>query len=119
MTILLPPSLNGSPARFSPARLERCSLNCNAKLFSAALCSLGCLGVIIKVTFRCEPAFRLHSVQTVEPVEAVMSSWGEIFKSAEHVRVWYFPYVEKCVVWRADRTHKKVKSFLLLAIACG
>ncbi|KAH6573453.1 hypothetical protein BASA62_002980 [Batrachochytrium salamandrivorans] len=44
-------------------------------LFLAALCSLGCLGVITQ-----------H------------------LRSADHVRFWWFPHTENCIVWKGART---------------
>ena len=33
-------------------------------LYPAACINLGSLGVILRITFQCEPAFRLHQSQT-------------------------------------------------------
>ncbi|XP_013393536.1 L-gulonolactone oxidase isoform X2 [Lingula anatina] len=40
-----------------------CSKEKNQEVFLAACCSLGALGVIMSVTFQCEPAFHLHQSQ--------------------------------------------------------
>ena len=36
-----------------------CSRHDNKEIFAAALCSLGALGIILSLTWQCEPAFRL------------------------------------------------------------
>lgn len=37
-----------------------CSRQANKEIFLAALCHLGAVGIILSVTWQCEPAFRLH-----------------------------------------------------------
>ena len=37
-----------------------CSRHENKEIFLAALCSLGVVGIILSITWQCEPAFRLH-----------------------------------------------------------
>lgn len=39
-----------------------CSQSTNADIFQAARLHLGCLGVVLTVTFQCVPQFHLHEV---------------------------------------------------------
>lgn len=39
-----------------------CSESINADVFQAACLHLGCLGVVLTVTFQCVPQFHLHEV---------------------------------------------------------
>ena len=34
----------------------------------------------------------------------ILKDWRSIFTSAEHVRFHWYPYIDKCVIWRANRT---------------
>ncbi|ORX92044.1 L-gulonolactone/D-arabinono-1,4-lactone oxidase [Basidiobolus meristosporus CBS 931.73] len=79
-------------------RRIQCSESHNVDLFHAALCSLGCLGIILELTIQCEPAFTLHSQQ---------EDFNELIRTAEHVRFWWIPHTEDVVVWKANRTEDK------------
>ena len=37
-----------------------CSREENEDVFLCALCSIGAMGVVLSMTWQCEPAFRLH-----------------------------------------------------------
>jgi len=81
-----------------------CSHQENPDLFKAGLCSLGALGIISTVTIRCEPVFYLDTVQYPLPIDTLLGEINKIVSSAEHVRIWWFPHTEKCIVWQANRT---------------
>jgi len=85
----------------------RCSRQENPEIFVAALCSLGALGIISTVTLQCEHAYHLDAVQYPLPVETVLSDITKIISSAEHVRIWWFPHTDKCIVWQANRARKE------------
>jgi len=84
----------------------RCSRQENSDIFLAALCSLGALGVISTITFQCEHTFQLDAVQYPLPIDTVLSDINKIISSAEHVRIWWFPHTDKCIVWHANRARK-------------
>lgn len=85
-----------------------CSDTKNPELFRAALLGLGRFGIIVEATLRVVPAFDLESIQEIVPFEEFLSEkwWPQFFTSAEFHRVWWYPYVGKCIVWRANRTSK-------------
>lgn len=83
-----------------------CSQSENADLFHAARCSLGSLGVITRISLQVEPAFRLEAIQKPYKFPDVLDKWDQVVHSAEHVRVWWMPHTDDCVVWRANRTDK-------------
>ncbi|KAJ2336970.1 D-arabinono-1,4-lactone oxidase, partial [Coemansia sp. RSA 2681] len=85
-------------------RRRECSALVDPDLFNAARCSIGALGVITQVTIQCEPAYKLHAVQTPDTLDHVLDSLDEVVFSAEHVRFWWFPYSDNVAVWRANRT---------------
>ncbi|KAJ2160731.1 D-arabinono-1,4-lactone oxidase [Coemansia sp. RSA 552] len=83
---------------------HECNAECNRALFDAARCSLGALGIVTQVTVQCEPAFTLRAVQTPTTLDAALDGLGALVRSAEHVRLWWFPHTDDAVVWRANRT---------------
>lgn len=60
-----------------------CSESVNADIFQAARLHLGCLGVVLTVTFQCVPQFHLHEVAFPSTLTEVglpgaeQSSWQE------------------------------------------
>ncbi|KAI1091360.1 L-gulonolactone/D-arabinono-1,4-lactone oxidase [Rostrohypoxylon terebratum] len=84
---------------------KTCSPDMNPSLFRAALLSLGALGIITEVTFRAVPEFVLRWSQTVDADARMLSAWREdLWTHAEFVRVWWFPYTRRAVVWSAAKT---------------
>lgn len=85
-------------------RARTCSAVKETELFRAALLSLGALGVIVEVVFRAVPAFSVRWDQTIDADEAVFARWerGELWSAARFVRVWWFPYMRRAVVWKGD-----------------
>ncbi|KAK3310882.1 D-arabinono-1,4-lactone oxidase-domain-containing protein [Chaetomium strumarium] len=89
-------------------KTRACSAERRPELFRAALLSVGALGVIAEVTLRAVPAFSLSWSQTIDADSRLFSTWhGELWKQAEFVRVWWFPYMRRAVVWKADRVPKE------------
>lgn len=86
-------------------KTELCSATVNPDLFRAALLSLGALGIITEVTLRAVPAFTLRWQQTIDTDRAMLDAWeGALWTQTEFVRVWWFPYTRRAVVWKAEKT---------------
>ncbi|GKT96369.1 D-arabinono-1,4-lactone oxidase [Colletotrichum tofieldiae] len=86
-------------------KTEPCSRDENPSLFRAALLSLGALGIITEVTFRAVPAFTLRWTQTIDTDLKMFSAWTkDLWTQSEFVRVWWFPYTRRAVVWKAEKT---------------
>ncbi|KAF9959674.1 hypothetical protein BGZ72_009030 [Mortierella alpina] len=83
-----------------------CSKSEKPDIFNAAVCSLGALGIITRMTLQCEPAFRLENKQEPAKLDEVLNNLDSIIHSAEHVRLWWYPHTDNVVVWRANRTTK-------------
>ncbi|KAG9242721.1 D-arabinono-1,4-lactone oxidase-domain-containing protein [Calycina marina] len=89
---------------------KSCSPDNNLELFRAALISLGALGIITEITFQAVPAFTLSWKQVVDTDLKMFNSWSTtLFTQAEFVRVWWFPYTRRAVVWDADKTDEPAK----------
>ena len=77
----------------------------SADLFRAALCSLGCLGVIVGAVLRVVPAFDLRATENPARLDDILSTVTSRAASAEYYRFWWFPHTEgdACVEWRAEK----------------
>ena len=84
----------------------KCSLNENPEVFKAALCSLGCLGIISTLTIKVEKSFRLEATQAPTKLGYVLENIDSLRESAEHFRFWWFPHTDDAVTWAANRTTK-------------
>ena len=73
-------------------------------LFSAALCSLGCLGVIVEVTLCAVDAFQIKFQQFPIAFDALISNFRDYAVSADYVRFWWFPHTPNCIIWQGTRT---------------
>ena len=88
-------------------RTVTCSATQNLDLFRAALVSLGALGIIIEITFQAVPAFDIEWSQSLHPLEHILTDWEKgLWTETEFTRVWWMPYMKKCIKWRADQTQK-------------
>lgn len=96
LTLILP--LPGAP-------IVRASATEDVELFKASLCGLGATGFMVDVEIEVEDAFRLRETKEGKSVDEVLDSLDEIKKSAEHVRVWWYPDGKGMVVGRANRTY--------------
>ncbi|KAG7138492.1 putative D-arabinono-1 like protein [Verticillium longisporum] len=89
---------------------ESCSKDDNPSLFRAALLSLGALGIITEITFRAVPAFTLGWQQVIDTDRSMFDRWtADLWTRSEFVRVWWFPYTRRAVVWEANKTDEPVR----------
>lgn len=75
-------------------------------VFRATLCGLGSTGVITRVELQLEPAFRLEEVVTEMSFKCFLDHFEAIGVSAEHVRIYWFPQLDKVRIERLNRTDK-------------
>ncbi len=90
----------------SAGKLRKCSSTENPDLFRAAQLSLGKIGIIVYVTIRTVPAFQIHSTQEIISFNRLIDLWDSVWTSSEFIRIWWFPYTDRCVLWRANKTDK-------------
>jgi L-gulono-1,4-lactone dehydrogenase len=67
-------------------------IDADHELFNAARLGLGALGVLVEITLRCVPAFKLHAVERPEKLEAVLESFRERSEAADHFEFYWFPH---------------------------
>ncbi|ESZ91606.1 putative sugar 1,4-lactone oxidase [Sclerotinia borealis F-4128] len=90
----------------SNGKTETCSPDENEDLFRASLISLGAIGIITEITFQAVPAFTLSWEQTVDTDLHMMNDWNKtLWTDTEFVRVWWFPYTRRAVIWKAEATN--------------
>ncbi|KAI1311203.1 D-arabinono-1,4-lactone oxidase [Xylaria venustula] len=82
-----------------------CSPDEGPELFRAATLSLGALGIITEITFQAVPEFTLKWQQVIDADSEMLHSWNkDLWTRAEFVRVWWYPYTRRAVVWSAEKT---------------
>ena len=80
---ILSQSVLGLKIMLADGRIVSCSKDEQLDLFRAALVSLGALGIIIEVRFKCVPAFRIEWEQTLLPLHQVLDDWEKDLWTAQ------------------------------------
>jgi FAD-linked oxidoreductase len=88
----------------------RCSRDEEPDVFACARVGLGALGVVTKVTLRCEPAFRLHSIEKPRPLDALVDDLDDIINHNEHIDCYWFPHTDVATVKVANRTDEPLRT---------
>lgn len=104
---ILSQSVKALKIMLANGRTASCSAEQNPDLFRAALVSLGALGIITEVTFQTVPAFNVEWRQSLHPLEDIITDWDrDLWTQTEFSRVWWLPYMKRCIKWRAEKTTK-------------
>ncbi|MCW5909117.1 MAG: FAD-binding protein [Chitinophagales bacterium] len=74
--------------------------------FDTSVVNLGALGVISELTLNVAPSFRLHDQTYVADFDKVIDCLDELVNTTDHFKLWWFPHVEKVVVYRYTRTQE-------------
>lgn len=91
--------------------LVKCSPRENPDLFRAATLSLGKIGLIAYATIRTVPEYTIHSKQDVIAFDRFVEElWPTFWTSSEYLRVWWFPYTNRCIIWRASKSTKPLSA---------
>jgi hypothetical protein len=83
--------------------------NENSDLFDASRCALGLTGIITRIEFQVESAFRLEEEEFSMKTDAFIDSIkdggkGSIAESAQHVQGWWHPQAGEVSISRMNRT---------------
>ncbi len=62
------------------------------ELFDAARLGLGALGVITELTIQCVPRFKLHAVESPEPLHDLLADFDRRATEADHFEFYWFPH---------------------------
>lgn len=74
------------------------------RLFRATVGGMGCTGLIIEVTLRCVPCFRLETQSYRCSFEQLLTDLDQLIDEHDHMAVGYLPAIDACVVELKDRT---------------
>lgn len=85
-----------------------CSRSSNKDIFLAALCHLGSVGIILSVTWQCEPAFKLHQQCEAMTLEKVLDSLETWKSSDEYFKFHWYPHTGQAKVYHVNRTSEPV-----------
>lgn len=97
--------VRGLSVTLANGQTVRCSATNNPSLFRAALVSLGALGIVTEMTLQAVPAFRIAWEQSLHPLSSVLDRWSkDLWTSHEFVRAWWLPYMDRAIIWHADKT---------------
>ncbi|KAG7663067.1 ALO1 [[Candida] subhashii] len=94
----------------SSGKLINCSSIENPHYFKAILLSLGKIGIITHVTLRTRPKFTIKSKQEIINFNTLISNWDNIWLDSEFIRIWWFPYSDKCICWRGNKSDEPLSS---------
>jgi L-gulonolactone oxidase len=83
-----------------------CSRDRYPELFFATLCGLGSTGIILDVRMEVTQAFRLREVQETFKFDDVIDHLNTIVRSAEFVRLWWWPQGGDVRVSVIDKTQE-------------
>ncbi|KFV15098.1 L-gulonolactone oxidase, partial [Pterocles gutturalis] len=83
-----------------------CSESINTDIFQAARLHLGCLGIVLTVTFQCVSQFYLHEVAFPSTLTEVLDRLEEHLKRSQYFRFLWFPHSENVSVIYQDPTDK-------------
>ena len=104
---LLSESVRSLRIVLSNGHAVRCSADQNTELFRAALVSLGALGIITEVEFEMTDACNIEWTQALEPLSKILDTWNTtLWTQKEFTRVWWMPYMQRAIVWAAEKTDK-------------
>jgi len=87
---------NGHVIDLSPSR--------QSAYFHAACLSLGCLGVICRITLSVLPKFQLLQTVSKDKLSMILSRWGDIPSEADYLRLHWYPHTDVVTVWKAKGT---------------
>jgi L-gulonolactone oxidase len=75
----------------------------------AARVGIGALGAISAVTLQTVPAFALHRIDEPHPLDDVLDRTGELAEQNDHFEFFVFPYTDKALTIRRNRTSEPLR----------
>ncbi|XP_054841910.1 L-gulonolactone oxidase-like [Eublepharis macularius] len=87
-----------------------CSESMNPELLQAARVHLGCLGIILTITFQCVTEFYLQETTFPSTLKEVLDNLDSHLKKSEYFRFLWFPHSENVSVIYQDHTNKPPSS---------
>ena len=85
----------------------KCSREENTDIFLSALCGLGAIGIITRVTIQCEPSFLLYQNNYPSTLDEVLEDLDDQINSCDHFRLLWFPHTNCVSVSNSNRIYNK------------
>ena len=85
-------------------RLVHCDEQERPDLLRVARVGIGAMGIVVRMTLQCVPAFDLHAIETVEPLADVLDGFGQHAAGNDHFELYWMPGTRRCQVKRNNRT---------------
>ncbi|XP_013926869.1 PREDICTED: L-gulonolactone oxidase-like [Thamnophis sirtalis] len=83
-----------------------CSETVNPELFRAACVHLGCLGIVLTITFQCVAEFYLQETTFPSTLKEVLDNLDNHLKKSEYFRFLWFPHSDNVSIIYQDHTNK-------------
>jgi L-gulono-1,4-lactone dehydrogenase len=71
--------------------------------------SLGALGAVASITFRCVPAFRIHRVDEPRPLDDVLARFDQLVDGNDHFELFVFPHTRSALTLTSERTDREAR----------
>ena len=71
-------------------------------MFKTARVSMGTLGVVTEVTFKCVPLFWLKETVSTTTLKELRQNKDELLRKHRHVRLWFLPYTDTVALYTID-----------------
>ncbi len=84
--------------------IVRCDEHHRPDLLRVARVGLGALGIVTEVTIQAVPAFNLHVVERIEPLDDLLDGWHDHVSGNDHFEFFWFPGTDHAHVKRNNRT---------------
>jgi FAD-linked oxidoreductase len=87
-------------------QVHECSASSNADIFDLGRVSVGALGVVTEYALEVVPSFRLHAVEGVAPVAAVLEQLDDLVAGTDHFEFYWLPHTRWALTKRNTRTQE-------------
>ncbi|RJE86186.1 FAD-binding protein [Paenibacillus sp. 1011MAR3C5] len=94
-----------------------CTAESHPEWFKALQVSLGALGIIVQVTLRLRPAYKLEYVSSRMPLTQCLQESVRLAEENRHFEFYWFPYADPCQIKRMNETdmppsNRKVRDYI-------
>ncbi|WFB58458.1 D-arabinono-1,4-lactone oxidase [Paenibacillus sp. BR1-192] len=86
-----------------------CSGESHPDWFKALQVSLGALGIIVQVTLRLEPAYKIEYESRRIPLGECLKQQARLAEENRHFEFYWFPYAEPCQIKLMNKTDQEVR----------
>jgi len=91
--------------------------------FNIYAVGLGVLGIITKITLKCEPYFKLEVIEKKMSLYEIEANFDNLLKENDHFKFIWIPHTNDFMVWLGNRTKKepstnwtKFKSYFFIGV---